>query len=110
MYYKIKNMSDCLINCAKEDDNIQAVYLFGSFAKDKADYKSDVDFAIICNTPADKITRRNLYDSLENIYAEELLEYDLAFTTKDKLYKSYDITDINQIIREEGILLWQRER
>jgi len=110
MYYKIKNMSDSLIDCAKEDDNIQAVYLFGSFAKDKADYKSDVDFAIICNTPANKSTRRNLYNSLETIYNEYLLEYDLAFTTTDKLYSNHNITDINEVIREEGILLWQREQ
>jgi predicted nucleotidyltransferase len=112
MYYKVKNMSENLIEYAKKDANIKAVYLFGSFAKGKATYKSDVDFAVICDTPASKATRRNLHGSLENIYDQYLLEYDLVFTTADKLNKNYnasDISDINEIIREEGVLLWQRE-
>ena len=99
----IETIIAAIVEKAKQDPHVDAIYLFGSYAKGTSTICSDIDFAFVSNVP-EKINRSMLR------YAADAfdIDCDFVYTTHDKLSAAVSALDVNFHIRNEGVLLWQR--
>jgi len=97
----IENMSETF----KEDAYIEEVYLFGSQARGTSGKKSDIDLAIVTG-PLEKVNKEALRKKAD----EFDIKCHFTYTTKYRLQKSNSVFDVNTHIRNDGILVWKRDK
>lgn len=102
-------MKDELIRGLTEifKDNIEAIILYGSVARNESTQESDVDIAIIMRTDMNDITREKFIQ-----WSAELdLRYDRVFSIVDiqekNMQKWGNILPFYQNVQKEGIVLWR---
>lgn len=88
-------------------DNIEAIILYGSVARNESTQESDVDIAIIIRTDMSDITREKFIQ-----WSAELdLRYDRVFSIVDiqekNMQKWGDVLPFYQNVQKEGIVLWK---
>lgn len=85
----------------------ERVYLFGSWARGEADELSDMDVVLIKETPA------SFHDRLREVAAvlpPELGSVDILVYTPDEFARMVESGNaFAEMIREEGILIYERE-
>lgn len=89
------------------EDNIEAIILYGSVARNESTQESDVDIAIIIRTDMSDITREKFIQ-----WSAELdLRYDRIFSIVDIQEKNMqtwgDVLPFYQNVQKEGIVLWK---
>lgn len=89
------------------EDNIEAIILYGSVARNESTQESDVDIAIIIRTDMSDITREKFIQ-----WSAELdLRYDRVFSIVDiqekNMQKWGDVLPFYQNVQKEGIVLWK---
>ncbi|MCL2499584.1 MAG: nucleotidyltransferase domain-containing protein [Defluviitaleaceae bacterium] len=94
---------DRILICAKKDEAIEKLYLFGSRARGTATAFSDIDIAIICTSAAD-VNRAALNKAA--------IWYDGHVSFTYVLSHEFETDDhplhVSSSIKKEGILLWQK--
>lgn len=88
-------------------DNIEAIILYGSVARNESTQESDVDIAIIIRTDMSDITREKFIQWS----AEFDLRYDRVFSIVDiqekNMQKWGNVLPFYQNVQKEGIVLWK---
>ena len=88
-------------------DNIVAIILYGSVARNESTPESDVDIAIIVKRDMDNTTRNQFI----HWSAEMDLRYDCVFSIVDiletNMQKWGKILPFYQNVQKEGIVLWK---
>jgi predicted nucleotidyltransferase len=87
----------------EQDQHIRQVILFGSQVKNTATIMSDIDFAIVADNPR-LIDRKALNNIAENFD----IPCDFVYTTPEALRLANKELDVNNSIRKEGIIIWER--
>ena len=82
------------------------IVLFGSYARGTARLGSDVDIALVADSPWEHVDRSEIRDVFDEY--NPTVSCSLFYTTTDKLEATNDKFDANYWIRKEGILLWER--
>ena len=101
--HEVKALLKEIINIAQRDNNIDALYLFGSQARGDATIQSDIDFAVVSKNPS-QINR-----GLLNYHAESYdIPSNFVYITQEGLDKADSQFDVKYWIKKEGILLWKR--
>ena len=89
------------------EDNIEAIILYGSVARNESTQESDVDIAIIIRTDMSDITREKFIQWSAELY----LRYDRVFSIVDiqekNMQKWGDVLPFYQNVQKEGIVLWK---
>lgn len=88
-------------------EDVEALILFGSQARDTATISSDIDIAVIMKKPLDAQSRGLLRCLSEDINPH--IEVNLFFTTAEALKAPHHHFDTNTYIKEEGIILWEEQ-
>lgn len=88
-------------------DNIVAIILYGSVARDENSPESDIDIAIIVKDHMDAATREQFIK-----WAAEMdLRYDRVFSIVDILEENMNkwgkILPFYQNVQKEGVILWR---
>ena len=98
---KIDNLLNNIIEVIKNDVNPPfKIYLFGSFATDKATYFSDIDIAL---ETKEVLTKRNLIKLKEN------LENIKTLRKIDFIYINNASKNLKETVKKEGILIYELE-
>lgn len=85
---------------------IEKIYMFGSCARKKQKYTSDVDLLVECNeTLTPELARRMRIAAMPE--ALDLPEIDLKFVTKDNWKKQKN--QFTRNLLKEGVLLWKKK-
>ena len=89
-------------------ENLDKIIVFGSYARNEATIRSDVDVALIFDgtEPAERIDREAVRDILDDF--DDIIKFDLFCTNQIKIDGALSKFDANYWIREEGRLLWAR--
>jgi len=94
--YSVDEIRQIIIRIAKQYDNIERVFLFGSYARGEAKAKSDIDFRI-------DVRKGTGYFKLSEIYGD----FENSFKTKiDMLTTGALNSDFLTKIANEEILLY----
>lgn len=102
-------MKDELIKGLLEifEENIEAIILYGSVARNESTPESDIDIAIIVKNDMDEITREKFIQWS----AEMDLRYDRVFSIVDiqeeKMQKWGNVLPFYRNVQKEGIVLWK---
>lgn len=89
----------------KHRKEIEAIYLFGSFARGEHSYDSDVDIYLICSPDVSRQALRQL-KAMVISEDESLPDVEIKFGFKP-LKEENDLFHDN--IKKDGILLWQKK-
>ena len=84
--------------------HIDSLILFGSQAKGTAVLSSDVDIAVVMDTPLTSLQRGQLRGIGEEI--DHRICVDLFFTTREALNAATGTFDTNKYIRDGGVVIW----
>jgi uncharacterized protein len=94
---------------AKYKENIDKIYLYGSYARGDNDEESDIDICVIVKN--DKSNPRYLREEFSDIQCELGLKYgvliSLLFKTKDEFEERIQILPFYMNIVNEGVTLYE---
>ncbi len=86
-------------------DNLKAIILYGSVARDEARDDSDVDIAILVDSDEE-----GMYDRILDVVVNIELKYNLVISVvlieMDRFKKWGDVLPFYKNIKKEGITLW----
>ena len=86
-------------------DNLKAIILYGSVARDEARDDSDVDIAILVDSDEE-----GMYDRILDVVVNIELKYNLVISVVlievDRFKKWGDVLPFYKNIKKEGITLW----
>lgn len=107
--YSIEDIK-AITNIIKEKlrDNCQEIILFGSYANNSANEKSDIDLAVLLNVP---LAREKKLDVLSQLWWETSLKgysVDLLIKPKQDFDKQKKLPTLSRVISREGKLLWKK--
>ena len=87
------------------EDNLKAIILYGSVARDEARDDSDVDIAILVDSDEE-----GMYDRILDLVVDIELKYNLVISVvlieMDRFKKWGDVLPFYKNIKKEGITLW----
>jgi len=89
-------------------DNIQKIYLFGSYAYGEPNEDSDIDFFVIID---DSILsyRRDVYFNIEKkLCKAELVPNDLLVYNENTFNQQKNMTGIERIVNNYGVIIYER--
>jgi len=90
-------------------ENIQKIYLFGSYAYGKPDEDSDIDFCVIIDDDISKHRREVSCDIRGKLWDEHIVPIDLLTYNANVFYNFINSQGIENIIIEYGKLFYERE-
>lgn len=92
--------------CKIYGDNLVAIILYGSFARDTASEESDVDIALLI-----KKEDSTMHDEMLDAFVDLDLEYDRVISPSlieiDKFDKWKSVLPYYRNIENEGVVLWK---
>jgi len=92
----------------EKSNEIQKIYLFGSYAYGKPNKDSDLDLCVILNDDADKPKYIvSIYHALKNIGINP--NYDLLIYRNKYFYSSRNPESVENTIINKGVLLYERK-
>jgi len=92
----------------EKNDEIQKIYLFGSYAYGKPNKKSDLDLCVVLNNDAHKRDYIiNISFALEKIGIDH--NYDLLIYRNKYFYSSKNPESVENTIINKGVLLYERK-
>lgn len=97
-----------IIQLAKEDDNIELLWLYGSYAKGTAHEKSDIDIAVVFKTWEKDVIERRLRPELLAI--EWLNKVNLRESELSILDMNISPIPLAMSVLKQGILLLSKNR
>ena len=83
------------------------IYLFGSYALNKANTRSDIDIAILLAKQIDWKERKNILNYLYRKTSENGLEVDFVVKTESSFNEEKHLPTLAQVIHKEGKILWK---
>jgi len=100
-----KNMADLF------GDKLKAIILYGSYAQNKQNKESDIDFLVLVDDTEENL-RRNRYRIAE-IMTKLSITYDILVSITEATYHQYreysDILPFYSNIRKEGISIYEEQ-
>ncbi|RAK07513.1 hypothetical protein C8C77_11359 [Halanaerobium saccharolyticum] len=93
---------DKINNIAKEYKFIQAVYLFGSQARDKADQNSDIDIAVLLEADYSEKSGEIKIKLYEEFIKEGLDNIDLVILNQASALLKYEVVKENYLIYKKN--------
>jgi len=87
--------------------DISYIYLFGSYAVNNANEKSDIDIAILLKKKIGWKERKNILNYLYRKTSERGLEVDFMVKTENGFNKDKTLPTLSKTIYEKGKLLWK---
>ncbi len=92
----------------QNSNEIQKIYLFGSYAYGKPNKDSDLDLCIVINDVASKRDcLLNIYYALKNIGINP--NYDLLIFKNTRFYNSENPESVENTIINKGVLLYEQK-
>ena len=89
-------------------ENIQKIYLFGSYAYGKPNEDSDIDFCVIIDDDISKYRREVSCDIRGKLWDEHIVPIDLLTYNEKVFYNFINSRGIENIIIEHGKLFYER--
>jgi len=92
----------------QELQDVELIYLFGSYAKNTALDDSDLDIAIILKSARDWRTRKAIINNLYRKSGESGIMVDFIMKDLSSFKQEKSLPTIARVIDDEGILLWKK--
>lgn len=89
-------------------DKLKTIILYGSYAQNKQDKESDIDFLVLVDDTEENL-RRNRY-RIADIMTKLSLTYDILVSITEETYSQYidysEVVPFYRNIRQEGIAIY----
>jgi predicted nucleotidyltransferase len=103
---QIEQCRDIIIEIFK--DNLNSIILFGSYSKETANDKSDLDIAIITENSIDRKTKLDVLNKLWKATSQKDMQADFVIKTKADFYLEKELPTIARVIFNEGKMIWKQ--
>ncbi|MDD3051135.1 MAG: nucleotidyltransferase domain-containing protein [Candidatus Cloacimonetes bacterium] len=92
----------------QELQDVELIYLFGSYAKNTAVDDSDLDIAIILESARDWRTRKTIISKLYQKSGELGIMVDFLMKDLSSFKQEKSLPTISRVIEDEGVILWKK--
>ena len=93
-----KKIKEKIVNLAENKDYILAVYLFGSYARDKAKPGSDIDIAILLEKDKNQKSSELKIEIYEELIKNGLDNIDLVILNQASALLTYEVVKENKLL------------
>ena len=95
---------------SKLDLPLSKIILFGSVARGDYTIASDIDLAVITTTTISRVYRKAVTQAIAEFEdIDSMLEINCFYATDESLTSANHWSDLCTYIKNEGIVLWQKE-
>ncbi|MCL1846302.1 MAG: nucleotidyltransferase domain-containing protein [Defluviitaleaceae bacterium] len=104
---RMKDAIDTYVEKISSDDDVLRIYLFGSCADDRTHEKSDIDLMVIVGDALHTIKKSAALR--KNLRGHRTVPMDMLVNRVSDFENSQAFPSIQKVIKEQGVLLYERE-